>query len=429
VHHRFIKYLLASVALAACLLGTWLIGQAGLSRLLSEYVVRSSLVPTENQANSLAAADQAVRLAPSDPAAHRARAIALVDAGQLEEGIRECERAIALRPGHYTLWVELGRARDQADDSEGALEAFTEAARLAPHYAQPHWQLGNVLFRVGRRDEAFAELRLAALSDVTLLPAAIDLAWAAYNGDARAINQAFQPQTTQWRLALARFFAKHERPVEAVEQFRAAGQTTDEERRAFLQDLLAVKQFKEAYEVWASGAETRNAGRPAGVAQLTDGGFEGGIKFDDPGFGWQLMRDVGAVRYSLDTVEPKEGAHSLRIDFNGDYNPASPIISQLILVEPGAHYRLRFAFRTEALVTGGLPVIVVSDASSSQGRSLAESSPLPQGTTNWQDQAIEFAAPEGTSAVLLSIVRQSCGSGPCPIFGRIWLDQFAVDKL
>lgn len=429
MYRRFIPYILASIALIACLPAIWVIGRAGLSRLLSEYVVRSSLLPSENLANAVVLADEAALLAPSDPAAHRARAIALIDAGQLDEAIREYERAIALRPGHYSLWVELGRARDQAEDEQGALAAFTEAARLAPYYAQPHWQLGNVLFRMGRREEAFAELRRAALSDLTLLPAAIDLAWAAYDGDARAIERAFQPQTPQWHLALARFFAKHGRPDEAVEQFRVAGKISEAERRAFLLDLLAARQFKDAYEVWSGGLETRNATRPGGIASLTDGSFESGIKFDDPGFGWQLTRDVAAFRYSLDTAEPKEGAHSLRIDFNGDYNPASPVISQLMLVEPGARYRLHFASRAEGLVTGGLPVIVVSDASSNNGRSLGESSPLPQGTSGWQDQAIEFAAGDQTSAVLISLVRQSCGSGPCPIFGRIWLDQFSIVRL
>lgn len=429
VSHRFLQYILAAVALVACLLGIWVIGRAGFSRLLSEYVVRSSLLPSERQTNTVAIADEATRLAPSDPAAHRARAISLMDAGQLAEAIREYEQAIALRPGHYTLWVELGRARDQADDQQGALEAFTEAVRLAPYYAQPHWQLGNVLFRMGLREEAFAELRRATLSDMALLPAAIDLAWAAYERDARAVERVFQPQNAQARLALARFFARHGKPAEAVEQFRAAGKITDAERRAFLQDLLAAKQFTESYEVWSDGLEARSGARPGGKAAITDGSFEGGIKFDDPGFGWQLTRDAAAFRYSLDTVGPKEGAQSLRIDFNGDYNPASPVVSQLVLVEPGARYRLHFAARTEELVTGGLPVIAVSDASSNQGRSLIESSPLPQGTSGWQEQVIEFAAGDGTNAVLVSFVRQSCGSGPCPIFGRVWLDQFSMEKL
>lgn len=429
MYRRYLQYVTAGIALAACLLMIWTTARAGLSRLLSESVVRSSQTPSESQSEGVETADWAVRLTPSDPVAHRARAVALMDAGLREDAIREYERAVALRPSHYTLWVELGRARDRLDDQQGALAAFTEAARLAPYYAQPHWQLGNVLFRMGRREEAVMELRRAAASDLTMLPAAIDLAWGAYRGDARAVEQAFAPRTAEWRLALARFFARHGKPDEALAQFRAAGQIPDDERRAFLLDLLTARQFAAAYEVWSSVAQARNGERLDGIGQITDGSFESGLKFDDPGFGWQLARGAPALRFSLDTAEPKEGMRSVRIDFNGEYNPALAIMTQLALVEPKARYRLHFASRAEEMVTGGLPVVTVSDASSSGPRSLAESSPLPQGSSPWQDQTIEFTTGDQTSAVLISVVRQGCGSGPCPIFGRLWLDQFSLEKL
>jgi Tfp pilus assembly protein PilF len=430
MYRRHLPYVIAGIALLACLLAIWTTARAGLSRLLSESVVRSSQTPSESQSNGVATADQAVRLAPSDPVAHRARAVALMYAGLREDAIREYERAVALRPGHYTLWVELGRARDQLDDQQGALLAFTEAARLAPYYAQPHWQLGNVLFRMGRREEAFTELRRAATSDLTMLPAAIDLAWAAYSGDARAVEQVFAPQTAEWRLALARHFAKHGKPAEALQQFRAAGQIPDYERRNFLLDLLTARQFAAAYEVWSSVVEARNGEPRNGIGQITDGSFESGLKFDDPGFGWQLARGITALQFSLDTAEPKDGLRSVRIDFNGEYNPAIAIMTQLALVEPKARYRLHFASRAQEIVTGGMPIITVSDASSSGSpRSLAESSPLPQGSSPWQDRTIEFTTLDETSAVQISVVRQGCGSGPCPIFGRLWLDQFSLEKL
>lgn len=430
MNRRVLQYIAAVLALTCCLLAIRATGRVGLARLLSEFAVRTTLSPTESQANMVATADQAARLAPYDPAAHRALAIALAAAGRDDDAIREYERAVALRPNYYRSWLELGRARDQQDDQQGALEAFREASRLAPHYAQPRWQLGNVLFRMGQREEAFAELRRAAASDVTMLPAAIDLAWGAYAGDTSAIEQVFEPQTATWRLALARYYAKHGKPAEALAQFRAAGQIPDYDRRAFLQDLLATRHFAEAYEVWSSGLEPKVAERRSGVGQMTDGGFESGIKFDDPGFGWQLARGAQALRFSLDTVEPKEGSHSIRIDYNGEYNPALAVMAQLVLVEPGSRYRLRFASRSEEMVTGGLPVIAVSDTSSSDnGRSLAESSPLPQGSVGWQDQTLEFTTGGETNAVLVSLVRRSCGNGPCPIFGRIWLDQFSIEKL
>src|SRR2546421_2391157 len=139
--------------------------------------------------NSLpASANDSIRLSPSDPQAHYARALVLSRLGQLDDATREFERAVALRPSDYVLWLDLGNARQSSGDDEGALLAFREAARLAPAYARPRWEMGQLLIRAGRPDEAFEEFRHAVASRPTLLPEVIDYAWKAYGGDAGAIH-------------------------------------------------------------------------------------------------------------------------------------------------------------------------------------------------------------------------------------------------
>src|SRR4029450_555089 len=61
----------------------------GLSRILGRFSVG---------ANSLAAANEAVTLAPSDPEAHQARSILLNQIGQTAEAVQEMELAVTLRP-------------------------------------------------------------------------------------------------------------------------------------------------------------------------------------------------------------------------------------------------------------------------------------------------------------------------------------------
>ncbi len=380
--------------------------------------------------NRLDAADEAVALSPSDPEAHYVRAALLADAGRLAEAIKEYQQAVALRPQDYVLWLELGRAREQANDMEGALAAFEESVRLAPAYARPRWQRGNTLFRLGRRDEAFRELRHAAARDPQLLPSVIDLAWAAFGGDARGVEQAIQPQTPSMHLALARFFASHERASESVAQFRAAGDVPIEEQRALLTQLLAARRFSEAYEVWSAGTRL-GAGETnlADAGPIINGSFEEPVRLDDPGFGWRLLRSAQTVvQASHDTVEPRAGAQSLRLVWSGNYDPAAPVLSQLVLVEPNARYQLRFAARTEKVVTGALPLVTVTDAGSGDGQSLAQPVTLPQGTNGWQDYTVEFATGKETGAILVNLRRQDCRSSPCPIFGRIWLDDFSLRK-
>lgn len=343
--------------------------------------------------------------------------------------VKEYERATALRPRDYFLWLELGRARDQAGDQQGALAAFNQTVRLAPYYAQPRWQLGNLLLRVGRPDEAFAELRHAARSDPALLPAVLDLAWGAYAGEARSIEEAVGPQTTGARVALARFLIKHGNISEAMTLYRTTSDASDTDRRALVADLLAAKRFAEAYEVWSPRDCSATSGERRGKAAVHDGGFESNIVLDDVEFRWQPARDTQTVRVSLNTDDTRAGIHSLLIAWSGDSDPNASVVSQLVLVEPNARYRLSFMSRTQEVVTGGLPVVTVTDADDNDERVLARSSPLSQGTSRWQEYRVEFVTAGTTSAVRISIRRQNCGGAPCPIFGLTWFDDFSLHKL
>jgi Flp pilus assembly protein TadD len=406
-----------TLGLIACGWGILDAGREGLATVLSSYAATM---------NQLEVADKAVQLSPSNSEAHYIRARLLADTGASAEAIGEYERAVALRPQDYVLWLELGLARDRANDVEGALAAFQESARLAPVYAKPHWQLGNTLFRAGRRDAAFAEIRRAVTSDPRLLPQAMTVVWSALAGDAKALEQALQPQTPSAHLAMASFLARHGNATEAIAQFRAAGVVSSERRQVLLADLLASKSFEAAFEVWSSGREASSKG---GSQEIVNGGFEAPIALDDPGFGWQLGSNLQAVRASLDPSEPHEGVYSLRLDWSGDSNPSTAVISQLVLVQPDARYRISFAARSRDMLSIGMPAVTVTDASGDDGRVLQQSKDLPQGTSWWQDFTLEFVAPSTTRAVLIAIRRQSCATTPCAAIGYVWVDDFSMKRL
>lgn len=406
---------LAGVSLSvACALTA---ARAGASRLLSDYAVRAA---------QQEAADLAVGLAPSDPEAHYARASAHADAGNLAGAIGSYERAVSLRPHDYVLRLELGKLRERAGDVEAALAAMREAVRLAPFYAQPRWQFGNALLRAGRREEAFVELRRAAEGDPFLYPNFVEIAWHASGGDVRFLFEAVPPRGPGESLALAKFLAKRGEPDEAVRLYRESGDSLGEAgRRELVTELISAGSFTEAYEVWSGGAGQEAA---RGKGTLSDGGFEGALRRDEAGFGWQFAREIPGVEISLDAAEPREGARSLRLDFRGNSAPTASLISQLILVEPGRRYRLGFAARARDLVTGGPLVVRVLEAEGAGDRAqLAASPPLPSETAaGWRDLAVEFAAPENAEAVRVVIQRQNCSGSPCPAFGHAWFDGFEL---
>jgi hypothetical protein len=224
-------------------------------------------------------------------------------------------------------------------------------------------------------------------------------------------------------VGLARFFVAHGKIGEGVQQFRAAGGLSEDDRRGLLKDLFTARRFLEAHEVWSSG---RN-GDTGGIAAFINGGFESEIKLDDPGFGWQV-RTAEAVSISSDLQNPHSGARSIRVDWSGKSDPSDQVIFQLLLVEPGTRYRLSFAARTEELVTGGLPVVVVIDASDDKNSILIKSKTLPQGTNQWQTYISEFTTTETTKGVFIRVRRENCDTTPCPAFGHVWFDDFSLER-
>jgi tetratricopeptide (TPR) repeat protein len=232
-------------AILICLFVIWTSARISFSRLLSKY---SILV------NSVPAAQEAVLLTPSDPEAHRALAFALRYVDQRPEAARAYEAAISLRPKDDLLWLDLGTLRDELDDPQGALAALNESVRAAPYYGHPRWQRGNVLFRMGRYDEAFADLRQAAKSNRALQPNLIDLAWAASKGDLKLTETILQIDDNETRVLYARFLARKGKVDEALQQLRLAGPISDQARNEIVVQLLTQKAFTPAFELWSRGS-------------------------------------------------------------------------------------------------------------------------------------------------------------------------------
>jgi hypothetical protein len=387
----------------------------GSARLLERYALIT---------NSVAAANQAVATAFSDPDAHLTRATVLSKSRLTAEARDAQEQAVRLRPKDYSLWLGLGIQRDDAGETEAAVDAFNEAVRLAPYYAQAHWQRGNLLLRLGRYDDAFADLRLAANSNRIFLPVVIDLAWGISHGDAKLAEQLIGPADSKARIQFARFLARAGKGREALDQFRAVEKSISEnERRDLVRQLIDAREYQEAFEIWKGSMDLNVDKQPV----MFDGGFEGQLAYDEVGFGWRINRNQEKTVLSQDAVEHQGGSKSLRIVFEGNSTPTTPLITQTLLVEPQKAYKINFAVMTRDLVTGGLPLVQVSDAAT--GQLLGKSNNFPQASSPWQTISLEFSTLPTSTAIILNVERTSCSSTPCPIFGVVWLDSFSVEEV
>jgi hypothetical protein len=381
-------------------------------------IASASLYTTYGERTArLDAINLAVKLNATDPEPHYARSSILVN-DDAAAANAEATQAVTLRPRDYVFWLGLAQTRERNNDLVGGIAAATEAVRLAPSYSQPHWRLGNLLVRAGRFEEGFNELRLAGVSNPSLLPSIIDLAWHLSQEDAEYVKRVIRPDTTEARLALSDYFRTHGKFTEAAEALSETGPAANEYRGRLLSELITNKRFSEAYELWlpTHASAQKNT--------VFDPGFEQRSSFSEPGFGWRAVTSP-RIAIAIDDQTAADGKGSLKIDFNGESDPNVVVLSQLVMVEANAHYTLKFAGRSDKLVSGGLPVLRVINASS--GAVLGESV-LPQQTNGWAEYSTEFAVPADVWTVEIRLQRQNCMTGPCPIFGALWLDNFSLQK-
>ena len=415
---------LAALALLA-LYGAWQGVRWGIGNTMADTAPASF---ASDPAAAFESAEAAVRLAPRDPLGHlmlaRFHQISFDPAG-VPVALREYETAAALAPNDYLIWMEAGRARAGLGDMAGGVASLRRAVELAPNYAQPRWHLGNALLRSGDTDEAFAELRRAADADPSLRPQVFNLAWQVYGPDmARVINEV--GRTPQARAQLVRVLAGRGSLDDSLAVWASLGERERREHAeagdALARALYAKGMYRRARQVLSeSGAEGLAEG------QVWNGGFESDLL--PPGkhlFRWEVVQAAGA-QIAVDARASSGGRRSLRVAFSQSGQADFRNVSQAVAVEPSARYRLTYFIKTEELRSVASISAAVSDAAAPDAP-LASSPPAPTGTHDWQQVSVEFATGPKTEAVLIRLTRAACPDVVCPIYGKIWYDDFNLER-
>lgn len=405
-----VRITLGLLSIGLCLFLIQASARFGFSRLLGRYALITNSIPV---------ADEAIRLSPYDPEAHRAHALVLNHLKMPAEASKSLEQSVTLRPRDDRLWLELGQTREELGDTEGALAAMDQAVSRAPFYAHTHWQRGNLLLRMGRPLEAFAELRSAASANPAYLPNLVDLAWGISGGDIKTTADLIQINDDTKRLALIRFLARKGNGKDVIDQLALlATPLSAENKTEVVRLLLASRAFRAAFEL-LRGSENSNS------PMFINGGFEEPLVLNDIGFGW-IVSPESKNRLAIDVSEKLEGTKSLQISFDGDWTPGTPLLSQTIIVEPSKTYRVSFAVKTKDLATGGPPLITAGDAGNNELLGKSENFPV---ASSWLPLSFEFTTSPNTTAVIIRLQRNSCETAQCPIFGTLWLDQFHIAQI
>ncbi len=420
---RAIRFII--IPLLGLVICAWSGVQAYRAGMSSLYALVARAKASTDVVSALGDADKAIGYDTGNPESHLAKGSLLLAQRKNDEVRTEIMRAINLLPRDYFVWLELGRARDFANDEAGALAALDNAVKLAPHYADVAWQLGNTLLRGGRQTEGFAELRRAALRNPRLWPALIDLA-ASLTGDLRQVELMLKPETKEASMAFARYYAKHDKPSDALRQFTSVAEPDENQRIALLSELFAAQHYAAAREIWLL-REGKNYSDSK--LQITNGGFEFALTPDEKWFGWRISKAPSVLQIATDLVNPQSGEGSVRVDFSGDALADNQLLWQYVPLTTTSTYSLSFYIKTKEIVSGGLPVMSVIGLNGNKRELLASSGPLPSGTTGWRKFEIPFTGKPQTKGISIELQRKGCSSPPCPLFGSLWLDDFTLRSI
>ena len=406
--YKDMRAALSILAIVFCLFLIQASARFGMSRMFARYALAT---------NSIEASNTAVRLTPSDPEAHRARAAVFNLQQNPAEAAKSLEQAASLRYRDDYLWIELGNTREELGDTQGALSAVDQAVRWAPHYAHTHWQRGNLLLRMGQSNEAFAELRTAATANPRYAPNLIDLAWGISRNDIKTTEALLDIKNDNQRLAFIRYLARNGKGKEVLDQIPLLTTPLSTENKNEIAKLLFdSKAFEASFALSEPFGYFREP-------QIINWEFEEPLVLNDSGFGW-IIAPQQKNRFSIAVSEKSRGAKSLQVNLDGSWTPGTTLLSQTFIVRPARAYRLTFAVKTKDLVTGGPPLIVITDATTNQ--LLGKSENIPTATTPWTKLSVNFTTLPTSQAAVIRLQRNNCDSSPCPIFGTLWLDEFFV---
>lgn len=367
--------------------------------------------------------------APADPQTHYTSAVLWernFASEDVPKAVGEYERAAALSPNDYRVWLPLGQARERGGDRAGAEAALRKAKELAPNYAQIGWTLGNILLRENKPDEGFREMSRAAEGDRAFVAPTVGTAWQIFGGDLAQIKQALGDSPTV-SAAFVGYLAREKRFDDAVQIWNSLpaekrSTTFKTEGDALFEQMIAAGKYRAALQVAASSSDT--AAEKFAAGEIFNGGFESDIKMSGATvFDWQIADGAQPV-VGVDNRQKHGGERSLTMLFNSPTGRDFRGVAQIVAVESGAKYALEIFYKSELKTAA---TVYWEVAALPGGKVLAQTQPVAA-ASDWADMKIEFTAPQDAEAVILRLARDPCKSPLCPISGRIWFDDFSMVK-
>ena len=358
---------------------------------------------------------------PFDADFYESRAQVAKTAGNFEIESENLKQAIRYRPKDYVLWLKFGKNRQLQNHIETAETAFRKALDLAPFYGEPYFDYGNFLIDSNRKAEGFEQLHTAFRRNPAYFNEVFARVWKESGANAEQTIRLMMPLDLPEKEKLAELLLDKTAYASVPQITCHEEDVTPMKRHELIVKLLEKRRLFYAYQIY-----TRNC-QPLSFAEnnLIDGDFESDQLEKGIGFGWRLGDLQETVRIGFDNQIYLSGSQSLGLIFNGIYESSLTLIRQVMVIEKNHSYQLTFAYRTEKITSGSLPVLQLI-LKQNDNDVLVKEIKLGENSGDWIKISVPIETNNQAEALEIRLTRQNCRENLCPVYGRMWLDNFIL---
>ena len=405
---------------------------------------RGRALESARPVNGVTGLERAVVIDPQAPEPHYLLGMAYRDlpgVGDLDSAASELEAAVRLNPFAVRYWHEYSRIQELMGEADQAEALLRVAVELDPANGRSRWQLANQLLRRGDDEGAVEEMVAAVEADPRLVEPAVNLLLKFGSG-----SEVVETLLPEERAALIRLLRSRIAATARVNPDSAVPESTSDailetlwtrlvdspvpltldEGRLYVDDLCRRGLYREARQAWLQLMNVTgfsDAAFETGSNLIWNGDFE--LELVGRPFGWQAVRSE-AFRVQRSPRGGTSGSGALEVEFHGRENINFAHVSQRLMLEQGASYRLTLALRAEELTTDeGVYVEVVAK---SPNQVLIATPPV-LGSTDWVFSEVAFFVPEGSGLSEIRLRRRPSQQIDSRIRGKVWMDLVGIEQV
>ena len=350
------------------------------------------------------------------------RAEAAASRGDWPAAIAAARTALARRPLDGRPYRILARAAAVHGDERASSRLLELALHYAPRDVPTRALALQRAVLDGNYAAAVRHADLIARVQPDRTPAVLPiLSWLAVTEQGRAELATRLRDRPVWRSAMISYLvATVPRTDDLVAVMHLIGQSSalsPAEMSTYLERFVTARQWNDAYFAWLNELP---AERRQQLASPIDGDFERAAATGSP-FEWRLAPAKGVDARIVRRVD--SDGHALKVTFAGS-RVAFNGVAQLLLLQPGLEYRLRWQSRAESLITArGLSWEL--SCAEPPGMNLLTTDPL-RGNVVWRQQESVFRVPANCPAQWLRLVLQARTPSEMTALGTAWFDQVVI---